>query len=126
MKLRYAFEYNCPNCGNIEFARYIKISEREFVVPENVTCSHCNQEHKTADHPSFEYSSNKNEFIWLTMAWEFDCPHCQKLSFMSFVPYKPPLVDETDEYKIEVMLADPPNEAICQHCGTESITENKM
>jgi transcription elongation factor Elf1 len=119
VKLSLANEFDCPECGKLGFASYIQVSEKRRACPEYVTCIHCKAESITAEHPSFEITQKVEDFVWLRMAWQFDCPLCQKLSYLSFVPYKPGIESQHGDIKIEVMPFAAPNEAICQHCGTE-------
>lgn len=121
-KVGIANEYDCPDCGKLGFASHVKVAEKQYICPPEVTCRHCGAENLTADHPSFEIATNRDAFVWLRMAWQFDCPQCKKLSYCSFVPYRPGIESDDGNVKVEVMEFAPPHEMLCQHCGEESPT----
>lgn len=142
VKLRFAVEFDCPECGKMGFASYIPYDSSEEpldinrvlprhlpnckkIPPYTVLCKHCNEISNTKENDEL-LSLGLDNLVDLRLAWEFDCPECKKLSFSSFVPYRPSLEHETEGAKISVSEFKTPNEVWCQHCGNELETTGRF
>jgi hypothetical protein len=114
-----------------------------LMCPHWVTCIHCNHTVGTKERWIENDIPNTVEFmdslVDLQLAWKFICESCEKKSFSSFVPYKPPLESEVyfkqeegeewkEPAKIKITCGEfkEPEDVICQHCGFENLVEKSL